>query len=55
MFIDFFLERFSEHKDKDDLVWKEESHSYSWMLQKIKYWQDHLKSEARYSWFLPEY
>ncbi|MFQ5454085.1 MAG: fatty acid--CoA ligase family protein [Candidatus Zixiibacteriota bacterium] len=45
MYIDFLLERFSEHSDKDAIVWNEKIYSYDWMLHRIDYWQNLLNTE----------
>ena len=45
MYIDFLLERFIEQKEKDAIVWKEKIYSYEWMLKRIDYWRNLLKTE----------
>jgi len=45
MFIDFLLDVFKENKGKDALVWKDKIYSYYWLFERIRYWQETLKSK----------
>ncbi|WP_017444756.1 ANL family adenylate-forming protein [Gayadomonas joobiniege] len=45
MFIDFLIEQFNRHKDKDALVWNEQSCCYATLLIKINEWREFLSKK----------
>lgn len=45
MYIDFFLDIFTEHKNRDAIIWREDSYTYSYMLERIEFWQSYLKEK----------
>ena len=45
MFADFLIKVFEENREKGAIVWKDQSYSYEWLLERLQYWEDRLKSE----------
>jgi len=45
MVLDFLLERFKEHAEKDFIVWKDGVYSYSWLLGKIENWTREIETQ----------
>jgi len=43
--IDFLIEVFEENRDQEALIWQDRSFQYSWLLQRISYWQNFLKEK----------
>lgn len=39
MFIDFLLNTFNQHSEKDAIVWQEQPYSYAFLAERIAYWQ----------------
>ncbi|TNE36124.1 long-chain fatty acid--CoA ligase [bacterium] len=46
MFIDFLIERFEKNKDLAAIIYREEEYTYSWLLDKIKYYRTILDKES---------
>lgn len=46
MFIDFLSTVFERHKDQDAVVWQEEVFRYDWLIDRIRYWREKIKSES---------
>lgn len=46
MFIDFLIERFEKNKDLAAIIYREEEYTYSWLLDKIKYYRTILDKEG---------
>jgi len=44
MFIEFMLKVFQENRGKDAIIWNDRVYNYAWLLERIQYWQDVLKS-----------
>jgi long-chain acyl-CoA synthetase len=44
MFIDFLTETFREHQDKQAIIWKDGIYNYEWLISRINYWGDFVKS-----------
>lgn len=42
MYIDFLLQIFEKNKNKEAIIWNDESYSYDWLLQSIAKWKDEL-------------
>ena len=42
--ISFLLEAFRTNKDKEAIIWKNKSYNYKWLLQRISYWREVIKS-----------
>lgn len=45
MFVDFLISVFQENKSKDAIVWKDKVYSYEWLLDRLYYWQEKIRSE----------
>tara|TARA_B110000495_G_C23034634_1_gene617453 strand:- start:2160 stop:3512 length:1353 start_codon:yes stop_codon:yes gene_type:complete len=45
MLIDFLLKEFEEKKNNDAIVWKNQTFTYSWLLERYKYWVDKIESQ----------
>lgn len=43
MFIDFLIDAFNSNKQKSALVWRDETYSYEYLLDRVIYWQDFIK------------
>lgn len=46
MFIDFMIDVFGENREKDAIVWNDKVFSYQWLLERIRYWQEMIKSHG---------
>ena len=46
MHIDYFLNSFKSHPDNTAIIWHERSYSYYWLLGKIKYFQEYLRTNS---------
>jgi long-chain acyl-CoA synthetase len=46
MFIDFLLDRFREHAERDAIVWRDRAYSYGWLADRVRHWQDRLDMEG---------
>lgn len=42
MSVEFLQEIFREHSNNEALVWKDQSYSYEWLLNRLHYWVDEL-------------
>jgi long-chain acyl-CoA synthetase len=47
MYIDFLLEAFAENKDKEAMIWKDQSFSYDWILASTQVKLDFLKDRLK--------
>jgi long-chain acyl-CoA synthetase len=45
MFIDFLIERFKKNRQKEAIIWRDNSNSYEWLLNAIDKWQKFFKKE----------
>jgi acyl-coenzyme A synthetase/AMP-(fatty) acid ligase len=45
MFVDFLLERMQQNPTKDALIWRDDTFSYSWLRERIRYWRRRLAEE----------
>lgn len=45
MFIDFLIKLFNENTFKDAIIWKDKVYTYKWLLGRIYYWQNLIKSK----------
>jgi acyl-coenzyme A synthetase/AMP-(fatty) acid ligase len=45
MFADFLIRVFEENKEKDAIIWKDQTYTYEWLLERLFYWRDRLKNE----------
>jgi acyl-CoA synthetase (AMP-forming)/AMP-acid ligase II len=45
MFIDFMIDVFNEDSSKDFMVWKNQTYSYGWLLQRFQHWQETVDSQ----------
>jgi len=43
MQIDFLIKTFEESKNKDALLWRDVTYTYKDLLEKVKYWKEHLE------------
>ena len=39
MFANFLVEVFEKNKEKDAIVWKDQTYSYEWLLDRLHYWE----------------
>jgi acyl-CoA synthetase (AMP-forming)/AMP-acid ligase II len=46
MVIDFLLDRFREHHDRQAIIWRDQSYNYDWLLNNVQGWQKRLLAEA---------
>lgn len=46
MHIDFLIRVFEENRDREAIIWNDESYSYAWLLDRIRYWHEFLKIET---------
>ncbi len=44
--INFMLDVFKRNKDKDAIVWRDELFNYKWLLDRIFYWKNVIKSKS---------
>ena len=44
MYIDFLINVFNANKENPAKIWKNKSFNYQWLLDRINYWKDHLKT-----------
>ena len=44
MFIDFLLKVFEENRQNEAIVWKGQTFSYNWLLERYKYWVDKIET-----------
>jgi acyl-CoA synthetase (AMP-forming)/AMP-acid ligase II len=45
MFIDFMIDIFRQNREKDAIVWNDDVFSYQWLLDRVRYWREVVKSE----------
>lgn len=46
MFIDFLLQVFSDNRDKEAIIWRDQAFSYEWLSKRVRYWLNEIeKSE----------
>jgi acyl-coenzyme A synthetase/AMP-(fatty) acid ligase len=45
MFIDFMIDVFRENRERDAIVWNDRVFSYEWLLDRVRYWQEMIKSQ----------
>ena len=45
IFADFLIQVFEKNREKDAIVWNDHIYSYEWLLEKLYFWQDHLKNK----------
>jgi acyl-coenzyme A synthetase/AMP-(fatty) acid ligase len=45
MSIDFLLDMFKKKQEKDAIVWKDKIYNYSWLLERITYWQEQIQAK----------
>ena len=45
MHLDFLRKIFTENRDKDAIVWRDEAYSYGWLLGLLNHWQETIESE----------
>jgi long-chain acyl-CoA synthetase len=41
--VGFLLERFQSRNKNEAIIWRDESYSYEWLLQRISHWEDELR------------
>ena len=46
MHIDYFIDAFKAHPENISIIWKETSYNYEWLLGKIKYFQEYLRTNS---------
>ena len=46
MFIDFLTRVFEENKEAGAIAWKDQTFTYRWMLERVRYWADRIESEG---------
>lgn len=39
MILDWLIEKISEYKNKEALIWRDKSYSYEWILERYNYWK----------------
>jgi long-chain acyl-CoA synthetase len=44
MYLDFILKTFEENKEKQAIIWRDRPFSYGWLLERISYWHEIIKS-----------
>lgn len=44
--IDFLTRVFEEHADSDALIWRDESYSYGWLLERLVHWRARLEADG---------
>lgn len=45
MFVDFLLEGFHEHRDREAIIWRDRAYHYKWLLEAVRQWQDVIRAE----------
>ena len=44
--MDFFLDTFRAHQDREAIIWRDQIFSYAWMLQALQRWKERLAAET---------
>jgi acyl-CoA synthetase (AMP-forming)/AMP-acid ligase II len=45
MFVDFLIEVFKEHRHSEAIIWKDQTYTYDWLLNRFEYWKKRLADE----------
>jgi acyl-coenzyme A synthetase/AMP-(fatty) acid ligase len=46
MHIDFLKRVFEENKGKDAIIWRDEVHTYGWLLERLSFWRGEVKQKG---------
>jgi long-chain acyl-CoA synthetase len=47
MFLDFLFAVWKENREREALIWRDESYSYEWLLERCAYWQEWVAGNLR--------
>jgi long-chain acyl-CoA synthetase len=45
MYVDFLLEVWARHQNAEAIIWKEQTYTYGWLLERFRYWQKKIGAE----------